>query len=257
MYFDTHAHLNDKQFKDDLEQVIEQSVAQGVSLIVNVGITLASSRRSIDLAKKYPPIYASVGIHPHDAKSMKNEEDWTELERLAQNPKVVALGEMGLDYYRNFSEPKVQQAVFRRQLSLAKKLGLPVIIHDREAHQDILDALTAEVSSTGELTGVLHCFSGSWEMAQKCLDLGFYISLAGPVTYSNAVKPKEVAKKVPLDRLFIETDCPYLTPHPHRGKRNYPGLVKLVATEIASLRKITVEEVAQATKENGERLFRI
>jgi TatD DNase family protein len=257
MYFDTHAHLDDKQFNDDLEQVIEQSIYQGITAIVNVGITMQSSRRAIALAQKYPLIYASVGVHPHDAKSMKDEKHWLELAELARQPRVVALGEMGLDYYHNFSEPKVQQEVFRRQLALAKKLELPVIIHDREAHQDILDILTAAAKEDNNLTGVLHCFSGSWEMAKKCLELNFYISLAGPVTFANAVKPKEIAKKVPLDRLFIETDCPYLTPHPHRGRRNYPGYVKLVAEEIASLRGLAVEELAQATKENGFRLFNI
>jgi TatD DNase family protein len=257
MYFDTHAHLDDKQFNDDLEQVIGQSISQGVTAMVNVGTTMQSSRRSIKLAQKYPQIYASVGVHPHDAKSMKDEKHWAELEELARQPKVAALGEMGLDYFHNYSEPQVQREVFRRQLALAKKLGLPVIIHDREAHQDILAILTAASKEDNNLTGVLHCFSGSWEMAKKCLELGFYISLAGPVTFANAVKPKEVAKKVPLDRLLIETDCPYLTPHPHRGKRNYPGYVKLVAEEIASLRGLPAEELAQATKENGSRLFKI
>jgi TatD DNase family protein len=257
MYFDTHVHLDDRQFSEDFAQVIAQTADQGVTAMVNVGTTLRSSRWSIKLAQKYPQIYASVGIHPHDAKSMKDEKHWAELEELARQPKAVALGEMGLDYFRNLSEPKVQREVFRRQLDLAKKLGHPVIIHDRDAHQDILDILAAAAKEDNNLTGVFHCFSGSWEMAKKCLELNFYLSLAGPVTYANAVKPKEVARKVPLDRLLIETDCPYLTPHPHRGKRNYPGFVKLVAEEIASLRGVPAEKVAQATKENGYRLFKI
>ncbi|MDW7675623.1 MAG: TatD family hydrolase [Bacillota bacterium] len=255
MFFDTHAHLDDKQFNEDIDQVVDRARAVGVNTILNAGITLASSKRSIDIANRFPGVFASVGVHPHDAKSMKNEEQWQELEQLTVAPKVVALGEMGLDYFHNFSEPQIQKEVFLRQLALAKKVGLPIIIHDRDAHQDILDILSNE--QDGSLTGVLHCFSGSWEMAQQCLDLGFYISLAGPVTFGNAIKPKEIAKKVPLDRLLIETDCPYLTPHPFRGKRNEPARVTLVAEEIAALREIEVEEIATKTKENGFKLFKI
>ena len=254
MFFDTHAHLDDKQFNQDLEQVIEQAGTENVSLILNVGINLASSIRSIALAEKFPQIFASVGVHPHDAKAMDQEEAWHQLEELIRNPKVVALGEMGLDYYYNFSEPAKQQEVFHRQLELAKQTKLPVIIHNRDAHKDVLDILT---QYRGEITGVLHCFSGSWEMAKQCLKLGYYISLGGPVTFKNAVTPKEVAKKLPIDRILIETDCPYLTPHPYRGKRNQPGYVGLIAQEIATIRGIELTELAEQTTANGKRLFNI
>lgn len=254
MFFDTHAHLDDKQFNQDLEQVIEQAETEKVSLILNVGINLASSVRSIALAEKFPQIFASVGVHPHDAKAMAQEEAWHQLEELIKKPKVVALGEMGLDYYYNFSEPEQQREVFHRQLELAKQTKLPVIIHNRDAHKDILDILT---QYKGEITGVLHCFSGSWEMAQQCLKLGYYISLGGPVTFKNAVTPKEVAKKLPIDRILIETDCPYLTPHPYRGKRNQPSYVGLIAQEIAAIRGIELTELAEQTTANGKKLFKI
>lgn len=254
MFFDTHVHLNDSKFQHDLTEVIDNAITSGTTMMLNAGTNLITSQHSIAIASKYPQIYASVGIHPHCAKEMTDEQHWEQLERLAHQPKVVALGEMGLDYHYNYSEPEKQKEVFRRQLTMAKELKMPVIIHDREAHQDVLDILN---SFKGEVIGVLHCFSGSWEMAKQCLELGYYISLAGPVTFPKAVKPKEVAKKVPLDRLLIETDCPYLTPQPYRGKRNSPAYVKYVAEEIAQLKGIEIAQVAEQTKINGKKIFNI
>lgn len=254
MLFDTHAHLEDKKFFNDVDQVIEDARNQDISLILNVGYNLSHAHKSIALAQKYDCIYAAVGLHPHDAKD-GSRQFWEELYKLAQQPRVVALGEMGLDYYWDNSPRDIQRDVFRTQIGIAKDLQLPIIIHDRDAHQDVLTIVKEERAS--EVGGVFHAYSGSWEMAQEVLDLGFYISIGGPVTFKNARKILEVARKAPLDRILIETDCPYLTPHPYRGKRNEPKYVKLVAEKIAELRNISYEEVARATKNNGLRLFGI
>ncbi|MBZ4654542.1 MAG: hydrolase TatD [Peptococcaceae bacterium] len=254
MLFDTHAHLDDKQFAQDREEVIQRAKDGGVELIVNVGYNLTSAKRTLALVEKYDFIYGSVGLHPHDAKD-GDDRTLTELKRMAQHPKIVALGEMGLDYYWNHSPHEVQKEVFRKQIALAKELKLPIIIHDRDAHQDILNIVKEEGAK--EVGGIFHCYSGSWPMAREVMKLGFYISLAGPVTFHNAQKPKEVAKEVPLDYLLIETDCPYLAPVPYRGKRNEPLYVAKVAEMIAEVKGIPVEKVAEATKENGKRVFRI
>ncbi|MTV48440.1 YchF/TatD family DNA exonuclease [Heliobacillus mobilis] len=251
--FDTHAHMDDKSFRDDREEVFAQAREAGVELIVNVGYDIPSSERSIALADQYPFIYAAVGIHPHDAEGVTTET-YEQLRAMAAQRKVVAIGEIGLDYYRDLSPRPVQQEVFVRQLHLARELGKPVIIHDRDAHGDVMDTLRCEAQG---LEGVLHCFSGSWEMAKFCLDLGFYISLAGPVTYTNARQLLDIAKKVPADRLLVETDSPYLSPHPLRGKRNHSGNVALVAQKVAQLREEDPEELAEQMLRNGCRLFRI
>lgn len=253
--FDTHAHLDDRKYDQDREEMLQRAREAGVERIVNVGYDLSSSRRSLALAEKYDFIYAAVGIHPHDA-AVVNGETWDQLLELAAHPKVVALGEMGLDYYRDLSPRPVQQVVFAHQMELAQQVGKPVIIHDRDAHADLL-AMVKE-SRIGEKTGgVFHCFSGSWEMAKDCLDLGFYISIAGPVTFHNARKLTEVAAKVPLERLLIETDAPYLTPEPYRGKRNESAYVAWVLRKIAELRQMDPEELAVRTFDNGCQLFRI
>ncbi|MFZ5752851.1 MAG: TatD family hydrolase [Bacillota bacterium] len=254
MLFDTHAHLDDKQFAQDREEVIQRAKDGGVELIVNVGYNLASAKRTLALVEKYDFIYGSVGLHPHDAKD-GDDRTLAELKRMAQHPKIVALGEMGLDYYWNHSPHEVQKEVFRKQIALAKELKLPIIIHDRDAHQDILNIVKEEGAK--EVGGIFHCYSGSWPMAREVMKLGFYISLAGPVTFHNAQKPKEVVKEVPLDYLLIETDCPYLAPVPYRGRRNEPLYVAKVAEMIAEVKGIPVEKVAEATKENGKRVFRI
>jgi TatD DNase family protein len=251
--FDSHAHLDDDRFDKDRQEAINRAWEAGLTGIINVGADMESSARSIELAEACDTIFASVGMHPHDSKDMK-ETDYLQLKRWAAHPKVVAIGEIGLDYHYDHSPRPVQQEVFVRQLDVAREMGKPVIIHEREAHADML----ALVKSAGQgLTGVFHCFSGSLETAREAIKLGFYISLAGPVTFSNSVKAKQVAAGVPLDRLLIETDSPYLTPHPLRGKRNEPAFVRHVAEEVARLREISIEEVTAATTANVKRLFQI
>ncbi len=254
MLIDTHAHLDLEEFAADFPEVLERAKENGVGWIVNIGYDLESSRRAVALARQFPQFYAAIGVHPHEAEGA-DEATWPVLTDLASEPKAVAVGEIGLDYYRDLSPRPRQQAVFRRQIALARELGRPVIIHDRDAHQDTLTILKEE--RAGELGGVMHCFSGSWETAKECLKLGFYISIAGPVTFRNAPKVQEVAQKAPLDRLLVETDSPYLAPDPYRGKRNESAYVRLVAEKIASLRGIGFEQVAEATTANARRLFGI
>ncbi len=254
MLFDTHAHLNAIQYNEDLQEVIDRALNEGVSHIVVVGFDRPTIARAIELAEQYDFIYAAVGWHPVDAVDM-TDDDLQMIEELAAHPKVVALGEMGLDYYWDKSPKEIQHDVFRRQIALAKRVKLPIIIHNREATADILQILKEE--NAAEVGGIMHCFSGSVEVAKQCIDMNFFISLGGPVTFKNAKKPKEVAAQIPLEHLLIETDCPYLTPHPFRGKRNEPSYVKYVAEAIAEIKGISFEEVAKATTENAKKLFGI
>lgn len=254
MLFDTHTHLNDLAFEEDREKVIGRAKEEGVSLLVNVGFNRLTIPQTLKLAESYDFIYAAVGWHPQDAGEMK-EEDLIWIEELATHPKVVAIGEMGLDYYWDKAPRDVQKEVFRKQIALAKRVKKPIIIHDRDAHRDVVDILREE--GADEVGGVMHCFGGSYELAQECLDLNFYISFGGPLTFKNAKKPKEVAKHIPLDRLLIETDSPYLTPHPFRGKRNESSYVKYVAQSLAELKEVSYEDICRITMENGKRLFRI
>jgi len=251
-FIDTHAHLYDPAFDGDREEVIKRYREAGGRELICVAFDMDSISKALNLAEKYDFIYASAGVHPHDAGGVPGNY----LELLAdsaRHPKVVALGEMGLDYYRDLSPREVQRKVFVEQLNLAKEVGKPIIIHDRDAHGDLLDVLRRE--GVGEAGGVMHCFSGSPEMARECINMGMYVSLAGPVTFKNARKLKEVAVSVPLDRLLIETDCPYLAPEPRRGKRNEPVYVKYVAERVAELRGITLEELTFATSSNARELF--
>ncbi|MFJ7685430.1 TatD family hydrolase [Peribacillus butanolivorans] len=254
MLFDTHVHVNAEQFNEDLEDVIERAQEAGVNNMVVVGFDRPTITRAMELIETYDFMYAAVGWHPVDAIDM-TEEDLKWIEELSSHPKVVAIGEMGLDYHWDKSPRAIQMEVFRKQIRLAKKVGLPIIIHNREATADIVNILKEEEAS--EVGGIMHCFSGSAETAMECIDINFYISLGGPVTFKNAKKPKEVAAAVPLDRLLIETDCPYLAPHPYRGKRNEPSYVKLVAEQIAEIKQLSVEEVSQATTDNAKKLFGI
>lgn len=254
MLIDTHAHLNAIQYQEDLEEVIERAQSEGVEIIVVVGFDRETITRAIELADTYEFIYATVGWHPVDAIDM-TDEDLKWIEELCSHPKVVALGEMGLDYYWDKSPKDIQKEVFRKQIALAKKVKLPIIIHNRDATADIIEILEEEKAS--EVGGIMHCFTGSVEVAKQCMDMNFYISFGGPVTFKNAKKPKEVAAEIPLDRLLIETDCPYLTPHPFRGKRNEPSYVKYVAEQIAELKGVTFEEIAQKTSDNAKRFFGI
>ena len=252
MYFDTHTHLDDEKFDPDRELVIENLTKEGVSLAVNVGADLTSSKNSIALAEQYDFIYAAVGVHPNEVGEMQ-DEDLETLADMAKHEKVVAIGEIGLDYHYDEPGRDVQKLWFEKQLRLAQALNMPFIVHDRDAHQDTLELL----KKVGYYNGVMHCFSGSCEMAKILLDLGFYISIAGQVTFKNAPKVKEVAKMVPADRLFIETDSPYLTPEPHRGARNNSANVKFTCAKIAELKGISAEKLAKVTLENGKKFYGI
>ena len=252
--FDTHAHIDFKDFDRDRDVMIERAKEAGLVSILNVAFDMASSHRAAKLAEKHDMVYATAGIHPHVSGSAAADY-LSQMEKLAALPKVVALGEMGLDYFRNRSPVNAQKTVFREQLILAKHLNLPVIIHDREAHGDVMDILRGE--GPFPAGGVIHCFSGSWEMAKVCLSMGFYISIAGPVTFPKSTRLKEVAARVPLDRLLVETDAPYLTPVPHRGKRNEPAYVRFTLMEIAALRGKPADEMGEICTTNARNAFRI
>lgn len=254
MLFDTHAHLNDKQFARDLPEVIDRAWAAGVTRIATVGYDLPSSVDSVKIAKANSGIYAVVGVHPHDALTV-NAGMLDKLRTLAEEPEVVAIGEIGLDFFRDLSPREKQREAFRAQIQIAKALKKPIVIHDRDAHQEVVNILKEE--NAGENGGILHCFSGSWDLARQCMKLGFHISLAGPVTYPNAHKLLDIAKLTPLDRLLVETDCPYLSPQAFRGKRNEPARVRSVAEKIAELRRVSLEEVAEVTTRNALEVFKI
>ncbi len=254
MYFDTHAHLDDFKFREDQDQVIARAREAGLELIVNVGYNVASARRTVQLTKEYDFIYGTVGMHPHDAKDLDGDS-LRELRKLAAEPKIVAIGEIGLDYYYDHSPRDVQQRVFRRMIDLAREVKLPIVIHDRDAHEDIFRILKEE--DAAEVGGIFHCYSGSWPLAKEAVEMGFYISIAGPVTFHNAKKVVEVVKEVPLEWLLIETDSPYLAPVPYRGKRNEPAYMVKVAEMIAQIKGLDVEKVARVTTENGKRAFNI
>lgn len=252
MFFDTHAHYDNDDFDKDRYQLLDSLEAGGVSLVLNPGCDRRTSEQAIELAEKYDFIYAAVGWHPHDAKSFDGGS--TELIRgWARHPKVKAIGEIGLDYYRNLSERDVQRAVFARQMELARQLNLPVIIHDRDAHAECMDI----IGGYPAVTGVFHCYSGSAEMAKRVLDMGWYLSFTGAITFKNARKAIETIKLAPLERIMIETDCPYLAPEPHRGKRNDSRNLVYIAQVIADIKGLPADEVAACTMENGKRFFAI
>jgi TatD DNase family protein len=253
LIWDSHAHLDDKRFKSDLAEVLSRAQAAGVRRILNVGHSEDSSRRSVEMAEKFDFIYASVGIHPHDAKDCTSQT-WDILNRWVRHPKVVAWGEIGLDYYRDLSPRDVQKRVFIEQIELANAAGLPVIIHNRDAHGDLVRTVKDHPPEKG---GVFHSYSGSWEMAKGLLKQGFYLSFSGPLTYRNARQAVEVAMQVPADRFLVETDCPYLPPEPFRGQRNEPMHVQKVVEQLARLKKLSVEQVAALSTANVERLFQI
>ena len=253
MFFDTHAHYDDDWFDEDREELLSSLPEKGVGLVVNPGTTVDTSRMAIAMAEKYDHIYAAVGIHPENCHDF-TPQHIDVLRDLAQHPKVVAIGEIGLDYYWDSNPPKdFQQQVLRSQLALAEEVNLPVILHDRDAHGDIL----AIVKEFPRVRGVFHCYSGSVEDARTIVKLGWMLSFNGAATFKNARKAPEVIAEVPLERLMIETDAPYLAPVPYRGKRNDSGYVHLVAEKIAQIKGLTAEEVAQATWNNGKRFFGI
>ncbi len=252
---DSHAHLDGNRFADDLDATLQRATEQGVDSILTVGCDLESSQRSIDLSNRYPQLYASVGIHPHDATTADTQAI-TELRRMALgSDKVVAIGETGLDYYRDRSPREIQHQAFAAQIRLARELNLPIIIHDRDAHEDILRIMREEKAS--EVGGVLHCFSGDLDMARQCVELGFYISFPGTITYPNNEALRDVARGLPIDVMLVETDCPYLAPQKWRGKRNEPAYVRTTAEYLAELKGLTIEDVARITSLNCLRLFGI
>jgi len=252
MFFDTHAHLDDEAFDQDRDEIIASLSDFAVTRVLNASSDMASSERTIALCDKYDFIYGAVGVHPHDAENMK-DSDFDTLRNMVKNPKICAIGEIGLDYYYDHSPRDVQKARFKDQLYLARELNLPVIIHDRDAHEDCLNILR----DFTDLKVVYHCYSGSLEYAKILISLGFYLSFTGAATFKHAKAAPSVIEWMPLDKIMIETDCPYLAPVPHRGKRNFPGYVPLVAEKIAELRGISVNEVANITFKNGCEFFNI
>ena len=251
--FDTHAHMDDKAFDADREELLRALPEQGIALLMNPGCSLASSRAACDLAEKYDYIYAAVGSHP-DAADEVNQETLEAYRMLCkQNPKVKAIGEIGLDYHYEDIPREIQLRAFRDQMALARELNLPVIVHEREAHEDGMTV----VREFPEVTGVFHCYSGSAEMARQLVKLGWYIGFTGVLTFKNARKALEVAQSIDLSRIVLETDCPYMSPEPFRGKRNDPGKLYRMAQVLGQLRGIPAEEAAGIALENGKRLYGI
>lgn len=254
LLFDTHVHLNARQFNDDREEVIQRAFDAGVKYMTVVGFDRETIPLAIEIAEAHETIFAAIGWHPVDAIDM-TDEDLRWIEELLEHPKVVALGETGLDYHWDKSPKDVQKEVFRKQIRLAKKVNMPIIIHNREATEDILTILEEEDAK--EVGGIMHCYNDAAKYVKRCLDMNFYISFGGTVTFKNAPLPKEAAAEVPLERLLIETDAPFLAPHPKRGKRNEPAYVKLVAEKIAEIKETTLEEIESITTNNGFKVFKM
>lgn len=252
VFFDSHAHYHDEQFEADVDELLSSLPEKGVAYCVGPGVDAETSEKEISLAEKYDFLFAAAGIHPHEA-SKADENSFQRIEELLRHTKAVAVGEIGLDYHYDFSPRDVQKAVFRRQLEIARKTGLPVIVHDREAHEDCFDIM----SGYPDVRAVFHCYSGSWEHAKRILNMGWYISFTGSITFKNARRVLETVINMPPDRIMIETDAPYMTPVPHRGKRNDSSYVRLVCEKVAELRGITAEEAACLTMENAMRFFGI
>ncbi len=257
MLVDSHAHIGEPRFDMDRDKVMERAREAGVSLVIDVGSDLESSKKAIGLTQRYGEVYAVIGFHPHNASKMMNG-DLERLAELTQQPKVVAIGEIGLDFYRNLSPRDTQIEAFKRQLQLTEKLGLPVVIHSRDAQQEVLGILTdwAERSEQDKPLGVLHCFSGDTDLAERYIEMGFLISIAGPVTYRNS-HAVEIARAIPLEKLVVETDCPYLAPYPYRGRRNEPSYLSFTVEKIGQIRDIPSDVVAEHTARNAIQLFRL
>jgi TatD DNase family protein len=251
---DSHAHLTLPQFDDDRNLVIQRAIEADVGHVITVGIDIEDCTRALDLAQHHDSISVAVGIHPHDTKSVCTGT-YGELKALAKHESVVAIGEIGLDFYRNLSPPEIQMRSFREQLRIAREVSLPVIIHDRDAHQEIVEILREEKAE--EIGGVIHCFSGDLTMAKTCMDMGFYISIPGTVTFKATGAYQDLVRDIPLDRMLIETDCPFLTPQPYRGKRNEPAYVRFVAEAIARIKGKNVKEIGKHTTHNAEKLFNL
>ena len=253
MLFDTHAHMDDRAFDEDRGELLKNLPEQGIQLLMNPGCSLASSFNASRLSQEYDYIYAAVGSHP-DVADEVNEEVLEEYRKLCKlNPKIKAIGEIGLDYHYEDIPREIQLKAFRMQMALARELNMPAIVHEREAHEDGMKV----VEEFPEVTGVFHCYSGSAEMAKELVKRGWYIGFTGVLTFKNARKAVEVASSIPLDRIVLETDCPYMSPEPFRGKRNDPGKLYRMAEKLAEIRGLTVEEIHRITTENGKRLYRL
>lgn len=250
MYFESHAHYDDERFDDDRDELLASFPAEGIETVINSSSDIASSRASIALAEKYPFFYASVGVHPHEVSKMR-EEDIDTLRELSKHPKVVAIGEIGLDFYYDLSPRDDQRYWFKRQLALAEELDMPVIIHSRDASQECFDI----ISASNVRKGVIHCYSGSAPMAQDYADMGFYIGIGGSLTFKNNKKTVEVVEKLPLEKILIETDSPYLAPVPYRGRRNDSRLLKYVVEKISEIKNVPEIDICNITKNNATELF--
>jgi TatD DNase family protein len=254
MLIDSHAHLEMPEFKKDLEEVIQRAKDSGVEYIFTVGTEKRDWERAVGIARAHPNVYAILGVHPHNAREI-DDQTYPVLRKLCQDQNVKAYGEIGLDFFRNLSPREIQLRRFQEQIGLAKELGLPIVVHDREAHRETVEILTSEKAETNG--GIIHCFSGDYEMAKQCLGLGFYISVPGSITFRNADGFQEVVRKLPLESILIETDAPYLAPVPFRGKRNEPSYVRYTAQKIAEIKKVSFEKVAEVTTDNALRVFRL
>lgn len=263
MLIDTHAHIQGAEYDDDRDDVLRRAVEAGVERIVAIGADMATSRAAVEMARRYPGIVATIGVHPHDAKSFGDAE-WAELRQLAADPMVRAIGEIGLDYHYDFSRRLDQQRCFQSQMSLAAYFGLPVVVHMREAEEHVYSVLKAALADNGPSEDggkgrvgpiVMHCFLGDAEWAAKWLDLGCYLGIGGAVTFKKMDALRDAVRMIPMDRLLLETDCPYMTPHPHRGKRNEPAYTALVARTVAEVKGVSLEEVADATTANARTIF--
>jgi TatD DNase family protein len=254
MLIDSHAHLEMPEFKKDLEEVLQRARASGIDAIFTVGTEEKDWGRALEIANSHPWIYAILGVHPHNAKEI-DDRTYTLLREICRGEKVRAFGEIGLDFFRNHSPRDVQLKRFREQVGLALELKLPIVIHDRDAHEETLEVLRSE--GARDCGGIIHCFSGDLDMARKCMDMGFYISVPGSITYKNAEDFQKIVRELPLDSVLVETDAPFLTPVPFRGKRNEPGYVRYTAQKVAEIKKMPFEKVAEATTDNALRVFRL
>ncbi len=254
MLIDSHCHLEMPEFKKDLETVVRNAKESGIEYIFTVGTEEKDWKRTLEIAHSHPFIYAILGVHPHHAREI-HDQTYSRLKELCQDKKVRAIGEMGLDFFRNLSPRETQLKRFREQIGLAKTLGLPIVVHDRDAHQETIEILKSE--NAEECGGIIHCFSGDYEMAKICMDMGFQISIPGTITFKNAELFREAVKKIPLESLLVETDAPFLTPEPFRGRRNEPGHVRYTAQKLAEIKKIPFEKLADVTSENALRVYRV
>ena len=254
MLIDSHAHLEMPEFRQDLTEVIQRAKASGIDYIFTVGTEKKDWNRALEITHSHPSVYAILGVHPHNAREI-DEETYPTLRKLCADDKVRAYGEIGLDFYRNLSPRAVQLKRFREQIVLAKELKLPIVIHDRDAHQETLGILKSEKAE--DCGGIIHCFSGDDHMAKECIEMGFYISVPGTVTFKNAGGFQEIIKGLPLESLLIETDAPFLAPVPFRGKRNEPSYVRYTAQKVAEIKKVSLEKVAEVTTENALRVYRL